>query len=228
MKEKGSEFNHLILESPDCEVTSDIDLSNEVEGSESSFSHKSSALEAVLPNSPRNNNASAEIQDEVMTNSLNLDLALPVQVNQLALISRQRLDSTTNQTVLDTFEKSVMEQTRSNDLKTLELSLAMRKMRLKETELALSMDSNHLERSKLAMGISKASFKAEKFKTELENTKYSELHRQCIDFLVAGTVLMSAFLAYGAYVYSYRRITEATASCQKSLQASLSLSLWFG
>ncbi|KAE8709439.1 hypothetical protein F3Y22_tig00110331pilonHSYRG00019 [Hibiscus syriacus] len=121
-----------------------------------------------------------------------------------------------NQSTASTIEKSVIEQVRSNDLKTLELSLTMRKLKLKEEQLALNFDSNHLERSKLAMGISNASFNAEKFKTQLEDTRHAELLRMCIDFLVAGLFIMSFLLMYGAYAYSYKRITDATSSCSPS------------
>ncbi|KAK8716265.1 hypothetical protein V6N13_043581 [Hibiscus sabdariffa] len=122
--------------------------------------------------------------------------------------------------MLSTIEKSVIEQVHSNDLKTLELSLAMRKLKLKEEQLALNFVSNHLERSKLAMGISKASFKAEKFKNQLEDTRHAELLIMCIDFLVAGLFIMSFLLIYGAYVFSYKRITDATSSCNPSLEES--------
>ncbi|WCJ31786.1 Protein CPR-5 [Euphorbia peplus] len=114
---------------------------------------------------------------------------------------------------LSNIEKSVVEQTRSNDLKMVEIDLTMRKLKLKEAQLALAFDSNHLGRSKLAMGVSKASFRAEKFKNELEETRYGELLRKCIDCLVAGLFIMSASILYGAYVFSYQRITEATTSC---------------
>ena len=79
------------------------------------------------------------------------------------------------------------------------------------------------------MGISKASFKAEKFKNQVEDTRHSELLKKCIDCLVAGLLIMSVALSYGAYVYSYHRISEATAICTPSTQASVApfLLLWF-
>ncbi|TKY73911.1 CPR-5 protein [Spatholobus suberectus] len=120
------------------------------------------------------------------------------------------------------FEKSMVEQCRSNDLKTLELGLKMKELKLKEDELALNLDSNNLNRSKLAMGESKASFKAEKFKTQLEDTVHDELKKKCIDCLITGLLIMSSSLLYGAYVYSYERITEATESCTPSTQESSS------
>lgn len=115
--------------------------------------------------------------------------------------------------MLSTIEKSVMEQTRSNDLKTFEISLIMKKMQLKERELELHSNANILERWKLSMGISKASFKAEKFKTQLQDSGQVELLKKCLDFLVGGIIIMLSSLAYGTYVYSHRRIVEATKAC---------------
>ncbi|CAL0305317.1 unnamed protein product [Lupinus luteus] len=127
-----------------------------------------------------------------------------------------------NKPMISTFEKSVVEQCRSNDLKTFELGLAMKKLKLKETQLALHYDLNNLERSKLAMGVSKASFKAEKFKTQLEDMRYGELKRKCIDCLIAGLLIMSSSLLYAAYVHSYERISEATGSCTPSTEEASS------
>lgn len=166
--------------------------------------------------------AAEEVQEQIAANFISKELALHGENNQLACASSGRLGSVINQNVLSTMEKSVVEQVRSNDLKALELNLAMQKMKLKETQLALNLDSNHLERSKLAMGISKASFKAEKFKNQVEDTRHAELLTKCIDCLVAGIVIMSASLSYAAYVYSYRKISEATAACTPSPQAAKS------
>ncbi|KAL0432022.1 UNVERIFIED_CONTAM: protein CPR-5 [Sesamum radiatum] len=134
---------------------------------------------------------------------------------QLACVSASTssFNSGVNQTMLSTIEKSVMEQTRSNDLKTFEIGLIMKKLQLKERQLALNSDANLLERWKLSMGFSKASFKAEKFKTQLQDTREVELLRKCLDFLVAGLIMMLVSLAYGTYVYSHRRIVEATEVC---------------
>ncbi|KAM5577438.1 protein CPR-5 [Rosa sericea] len=157
-----------------------------------------------------------QLHQNMLTNPVNLEVALHGQINQLTCIPPRTVDPVTNQSMFNTFEKSVMEQTRANELKIWELGLAMKKLSLKEEQVALGHDSNHLERSKIAMGRSKASFKAEKFKTQLEDTRHSELLRTCIDCLVAGLLVMAAALSYGTYVYSYRRITEATASCTPS------------
>ncbi|KAL5053391.1 hypothetical protein RYX36_034073, partial [Vicia faba] len=118
-------------------------------------------------------------------------------------------------------EKSVMEESRANDLKALELALTMKKLKLKETQLVLNSDLNHLERSKLTMGMSKASFRVEKFKNQLEDLRHSELIKNCIDCLIAGLLAMSSSLTYGAYVYSYERIAESTASCTRSNKARI-------
>ncbi|KAL8160738.1 hypothetical protein V2J09_002275 [Rumex salicifolius] len=129
------------------------------------------------------------------------------------------LDSRNNSTI-STFEKYVEEQSRANDLKAFEIGLTMRKLHLKETQLTLNSDSNFLERCKLSMGLSKASFQAEKFKTKMEDTRNAELIRNCIDCLVAGLFFMSALIIYGTYVYSYKRIMEATSSCNPSTESS--------
>lgn len=156
---------------------------------------------------------SDEMEDSTSTNCLNQQLSLFHERDHLACVSGPSA-AAANQ--LSTSEKSVMEQARSNDLKALEISLTMKKLKLKEADLALSYDSNHLQRSKLAMGLSKASFKAEQFKTQLEDTRRDVLLKKCLDCLVAGLFIMSGSLFYGAYVYSYKRITDATASCSPS------------
>ncbi|XVF58660.1 hypothetical protein PTKIN_Ptkin07bG0084100 [Pterospermum kingtungense] len=189
----------------------------------SSFDLKDSHAEAYLPSIATLNqmNIHEEVQDNIQTDFLNRELAIHGQINQLTCVNPSR-GSVANQSVLSTIEKSVLEQVRSNDLKTLELGLTMKKLKLKKEQLALSFHANHLERSKLAMGISKASFKAEKFKNQLEDTRHTELLKKCIDCLVAGLLIMSFFLIYGAYVYSYKRITDATSSCSPSLEETKS------
>ncbi|KAJ6849557.1 protein CPR-5 [Iris pallida] len=106
-----------------------------------------------------------------------------------------------------------MEQTRSNDLKAFEIGLISRKLKLKESQLALNSYSHMLEKIKITMGISKATFKEEKLRNQMLDTRHAELLRRCIDLLVGGLFIMSGFLSYGAYVFSYERITEATTSC---------------
>ncbi|KAL8193912.1 hypothetical protein R6Q57_026154 [Mikania cordata] len=127
---------------------------------------------------------------------------------QLTCVPSNQLNST-----LTAYERSVYEQTRSNDLKALEISLSMKRMRLKEAQIAVSSDSNVLERFKLSMGISKANFRAEKFKTELQDTRHAQLLKKCVDCLVAGLLIMVTCLAYGTYIHSHQRLIEANESC---------------
>lgn len=162
-----------------------------------------------------------EVQEmSSMNNCLNKELVLHGQNNQL-VCSSNASGSTTNPSMLSTMERSLSEQIRANDLKSIELGITIKKLKLKETQLALGHDQNNLQRSKLAMGISKASFQAEKFKTQLEDTRHSELLRKCIDCLVAGIVTMSVSLIYAAYIYSYKKITDATAACTPSQVSSV-------
>ncbi|KAK4411609.1 protein CPR-5 [Sesamum angolense] len=160
---------------------------------------------------------SEQMEENAMMNLMNRQLILhdiqPEQQLACVSASTSSFNSGVNQTMLSTIEKSVTEQTRSNDLKTFEIGLIMKKLQLKERQLTLNSDSNLLERWKLSMGFSKASFKAEKFKTQLQDTRQVELLRKCLDFLVAGLIMMLVSLAYGTYVYSYRRIIEATEVC---------------
>ncbi|KAL8475017.1 hypothetical protein ACS0TY_031444 [Phlomoides rotata] len=110
-------------------------------------------------------------------------------------------------------ERSVVEQTRLNELQTIKINLAMEKLKLKERQLELSSTANLLDRFKLSMGFSKASFQAEKFKTKLQETRQVELLKCCLDLLVTGLILMLCALAYGTYVYSHRKLIEATEAC---------------
>nr|XP_004304852.2 PREDICTED: protein CPR-5 isoform X2 [Fragaria vesca subsp. vesca] len=149
-----------------------------------------------------------QLLHNMLTNPVNLEVALHGQTNQLACIAPRTVESVTN--------RFMVNMERANELKELELRLKLEKLEVNKEQVALGYDSNHLERSKIAMGRSKASFKAEKFKTQLEDTRHSELLRKCIDCLVAGIFVMAAALFYGTYVYSYRRIREATTSCTPS------------
>ncbi|KAL0863099.1 hypothetical protein Bca101_042217 [Brassica carinata] len=117
---------------------------------------------------------------------------------------------------LTTFERALEEQARANDLKSMEIGLTMRKLRLKETELALSYESNTLGKSKLEMNASKAAFRAEKFKTEQEDSKKADMVNKTMDWLVASVVIMLASMLYGAYSFSQQRIMEATSICEPS------------
>ncbi|KAK1591558.1 hypothetical protein Q3G72_009515 [Acer saccharum] len=199
--------------------TSTLDVTSNENGctnnSNTNYCHSESEIDFATIATQDVSTTHEEVQEELSTNFINKELVLHGQNNQLVCASSGTLVSVMNQSMLSTIEKSVVEQVRSNDLKTLELGLVMERMKLKKTQLALNHDSNHLERTK-------ASFKVEKFKTQLEDTRYSELLRNCIDCLVAGIVTMSASLLYAAYVHSYKKISEATAACTPSSQESKS------
>ncbi|XP_058786588.1 protein CPR-5 isoform X2 [Vicia villosa] len=154
-----------------------------------------------------------EVRDNFHVESVTRDLALHEQSNQMVCFSPTSSGAVVNNSVNSTFEKSVVEQCRSNDLKVVEIGLTRQKLKLKEIDLALRYDLNDLERSKLSMEVSKSSFKTEKFKNQLEDTRYGELNKKCIDCLIAGLFIMSASLFYGAYVYNYERFIEAAELC---------------
>ncbi|RVW55058.1 Protein CPR-5 [Vitis vinifera] len=162
-------------------------------------------------------NTLEERQESIQTDSANRELTVHGQISQqLACVSSSSLGSVMNRSTVSTFEKSVVEQARSNDLKALELSLSMKKMKLKETQLALNSDSYLLERMKFSMGISKASFKAEKFKNQLEDTKHAELLRKCIDCLVAGVQVLVDPKANG--IFEFRVLhTQVSASSKQTM-----------
>ena len=216
VKSGGHHFNNLNEEGPTLAVTLDkgeCTNNSSVEDFQSDAALQNFATQDLL-------NTVEEVRENMLTGSITQELALHGQTNQVACVFPRISDSAIEQSMHGSIQKSLIEQARSNDLKTLELGLTMKRLKLKETQLALNYDSNHLERSKLAMGVSKASFKAEKFKSQLEETRHSELLRKCIDCLVAGLLIMSASLLYGTYVFSYKRITEATESCTLSPKAS--------
>lgn len=205
------------------EITVDLTLDRKRDGTSSSSLEESSRT-----NAPVDQLSLIEEVNESVSDSLGRELALCRLTDDVASIAPRPVGCRSNEVSVGTFERSVVEQARSNDLKTLEFGLALRKLKLKETQIALNCELNNLERSKLAMGISKASFKAEKFKNQLEDTRHSELLKNCIDCLVAGFLIMSVALSYGAYVYSYQRISEATSICTPSTQASVAPSSCYG
>lgn len=207
-KNRGCLLSHQNVEGPSLHVTHDEqDDCIRGEGCTSSSGIEDCHSEAM----PHTNatqgriNYRDEVNQNMLTNSSNLDIVLHGQTHQL-----------TNQSMLRTVEKSVMEQARANDLKTVELKLKMESLTLKQKELALNHSSHELLRLKFDMGKLKASFNIWKFATKLEDTRHAELLRRCIDCLVAGLLVMAASLVYGTYVYSYKRLSEATASCTPS------------
>lgn len=153
-------------------------------------------------------------QNNLPFNCLNNQLIIHGGANlDLANVSERGTLSGFNQLILNTFEKSVMEQSRSNDLKTVEINLIMKRLQLKQSQLALNSYANLLEKIKLSMGISKATFKEEKLRNQIQDTRHAQLLRRCIDLLVTGLIIMCSFLVYGAFTFSYKRIMEATSSC---------------
>ncbi|XP_073005074.1 protein CPR-5-like [Typha latifolia] len=156
----------------------------------------------------------AEFQENLSLNSMNSQLIVRGQVNQqIAYASHSKSCPDFNQRILTTFEKSVNEQTRCNDLKAFEIGLTMKKLQLKHSQLALSSYTHVLEKIKISMGISKATFRKEKLRNQMQDIQHAEFIRKCIDLLVGGLIIMSCSLVCGASVYSYQRITEVTSAC---------------
>lgn len=132
---------------------------------------------------------------------------------QLVNISKSRDRSRSSESILTAIDKLALEQARFNTLKEVEIELTQKKMQLKQSELHLTSHSNFLEKVKISMGVSKARFKEEKLKNQMQDFRHAEFVKKCIDYLVAGLLIMSVCLGYGTWVYSYKRITEATMSC---------------
>ncbi|KAA0036253.1 protein CPR-5-like [Cucumis melo var. makuwa] len=203
-------------------ITVDSTLNRKRDVTSSSSLEKCVLEEISRTDTPVDQLSLIEDAKESVSDSFIHELALCILRNDEVSVAPRAVGSHSKEIAVGTFERSIAEQARSNDLKTVELGLQMKKLKLKERQIALNCDLNNLERSKLAMGISKASFKAEKFKNQVEDTRHSELLKKCIDCLVAGLLIMSVALSYGAYVYSYHRISEATAICTPSTQGSKS------
>ncbi|CAL9171462.1 unnamed protein product [Musa hybrid cultivar] len=163
------------------------------------------------------------LQENMPLSSMSNQLIPYGQENQhLANIYHGTSNHRFSHSILDTYERSVVEQTRSNDLKAVEIGLVMEKLKLKQSQLALSSDANLLEKIKISMGISKASFKEEKLRNQMLETRHAELLKRCIDLLVTGLIIMCGFLLYGASIYSLQRITEVTSACNYTLKESRS------
>ncbi|CAK8578859.1 unnamed protein product [Lathyrus sativus] len=219
MGDEGNSLNTMKMEFSTCKLTRDKGdcSSDSVIGDDKT--------EGVLSEEivDQTNNCK-EVEENFQMDSISRHgITLHRQSNQLVCLPTISYGSgINNNSMVSAYEKSVMEESRSNDLKALELALTMKKLKLKETQLALNSDLNHLERSKLTMGVSKASFRVEKFKNQLEDLRHGELIQNCIDCLIAGLLVMSSSLTYGAYVYSYERIAESTTSCNHSNKESKS------
>lgn len=157
------------------------------------------------------------IQGSARATSLVNELVLYEQTRQLSCV----LPSSSSMS-LTTFDRSVEELKRANDLKNEENGLTRRKLMLKEMDLSLKYESNNLGKSKLEMGGLKAAFRAEKFKTELEDTRKAEMVTRIMDWLVVSVCSMLASMLLGVYNFSQKRIEDATSVCEPSEEKSSS------
>ncbi|KAJ3695936.1 hypothetical protein LUZ60_001313 [Juncus effusus] len=133
--------------------------------------------------------------------------------NELSNISNYSNNHNMNNYMLNTLERSVTEQVRSNNLKEFEMGLIMKKLELKQTQIQLNSHSNMMERVKIKLGMAKAVFREEKLKNQMRDARFSDLIKRFIDLLITGLVIMSCCFGYGTYVFSYQRIKEVTESC---------------
>ncbi|KAK9110609.1 hypothetical protein Sjap_018669 [Stephania japonica] len=139
------------------------------------------------------------VQENISSNIVNLELALRETNQPLSRVSSTSWNPGISNSMMTTYERSVVEQVRSNKLKEVEIGLKLHELQLKESHLTLKSDSNDLEWYKL--------------KTQLQDMRHGELLKRSIDCFVAGLVIMSASLVYGAYLYSYEQLTQITTSC---------------
>ncbi|CAM6106033.1 unnamed protein product [Calypogeia fissa] len=117
----------------------------------------------------------------------------------------------TRQTLL---ERYVEAQETQNHLKQLELAHSMKHLLVKKDHLQLQSESNVLMRENVDLGRSKIELK----EFELEDGKLTAAHRDlsrtCADELVAGLCVMLLALAYGAWKFSYTRLSRVVTMCQ--------------
>ncbi|XP_073010599.1 protein CPR-5-like isoform X1 [Typha latifolia] len=164
-----------------------------------------------------------EFQENQSLDSMNNQLILHGQNSrQLAHICHNISSPEFNQHIISTYERSVEEQSRSNDLKEVEIGLTMKRLQLKESQLALSSYTHVLEKIKISMGVAKASFKEEKLRNQMLDSRHAELLKRFIDLLVTGLIIMLGCFAYGTSVYSYQRITEVASACKATSKESRS------
>uniref|UniRef100_A0A9I9CSI7 Protein CPR-5-like n=1 Tax=Cucumis melo TaxID=3656 RepID=A0A9I9CSI7_CUCME len=147
-------------------ITVDSTLNRKRDVTSSSSLEKCVLEEISRTETPVDQLSLIEDAKESVSDSFIHELALCILRNDEVSVAPRAVGSHSKEIAVGTFERSIAEQARSNDLKTVELGLQMKKLKLKERQIALNCDLNNLERSKLAMGISKASFKAEKFKNQ--------------------------------------------------------------
>jgi hypothetical protein len=186
------------------------------------FSQHEDSVAANILSTGSPQNSPQEIRQDVL-NSVEGRLVLYAGSNQqLTHRTRDVSSHEADQRILNAFERSLKEQTRSNELKEFEIGLSMRKLQLKQSQLELNSYSHMLERMKISLGFQKASFRGEKFKTQMQDTRHAQILRTLIDFLVSAVIIMSVCFGYGTYIYSYQRITDITAACSATSRVSAS------
>ncbi|CAO1940717.1 unnamed protein product [Urochloa humidicola] len=186
-----------------------------------SSKHEDSVAASML-STGGSQNTPQEIRPDIL-NSVESRLVLYAGGNhQLSRRTRGISSPEADQRILNAFERSLKEQTRSNELKEFEIGLSMRKLQLKQSQLELNSYSHMLEKMKLSLGFQKASFRGEKFKTQMQDTRHAEILRTLIDFLLSAVIIMSVCFGYGTYIYSYQRITDITAACSATSRGSKS------
>lgn len=164
-------------------------------------------------NSLRSSSCDEHIREPETLSSTNQVVLLSESNQHLVHSSRNMITPGFNGTIMTTYEKSVIEQIRSNNLKEVELGLTMRKLQMKQSQLDMSSYANWLEKVKICMNVSKAAFKEEKLRNQILDSRHAELIRRCIDLLISGLILMCASLIYAVSIFSYQRITDAMTSC---------------
>ncbi|KAK1263791.1 Protein CPR-5 [Acorus gramineus] len=167
--------------------------------------------DCLIPVSSRNTNPPEEVPEHQITGCLDNQISIYGQMSEeLSLVSVNHAAPTENLSVLERF---AAEQARANKLKEVELGLTLKQMELKKMQLNLNYDANSLTRTKISMGIMDASFRKEKFKNQVEETRNAEFLNKCKDCLIVGLFVMSGCLIYGAKTFAYNRIMEMTEAC---------------
>ncbi|ESQ28000.1 hypothetical protein EUTSA_v10019768mg [Eutrema salsugineum] len=169
--------------------------------------------EYTFPQHSNNNNVATSTIDECS------DTELSAMETSSATSAYEVIQGERSEMSLTTFERRRLEEkARANDLKTMEIGLKM-------TKIAISSESNNLEKAKLEMAASKAAFKDEKFKTELEDSRRDDFVVKTMDWLGVSVFIMVACMIYGASVFSQEKIKGATSICEPSKEKSY---LWWG
>ena len=135
----GGHLSHLNIQNfgSDLNLLAPLNRRDTISSSSISDHHSSMGLHPLA--TLEYINTFEERQESIQKDSTNRMLTIHAQLSQqLACVSSSSLRSIMNQFTLSSFEKSTVEQARCNDLKALELSLSMKKMKLKETQLAFN------------------------------------------------------------------------------------------